>query len=147
MNSTKLAPWGMAAVFAIIGPVIDHGLERAVRGPTVQVAPDPNPWPVAPPGSRNPSSYPPFVFAGWPDWAWPTVDAIVWRESRGNPAARHVNRNGTIDRGLLQINEVNVPTLVAAGIIAGAGDLFDGLTNMRAGLYLFRLEGWAPWAT
>jgi type IV secretion system protein VirB1 len=36
-----------------------------------------------------------------------TLLSVAWGESHWNPAAQHMNRNGTIDSGISQINEVN----------------------------------------
>jgi len=42
----------------------------------------------------------------WKVWLnmWPELEVIAMCESSLNPTARHFNDNGTIDRGLFQIN-------------------------------------------
>ncbi|MBL8384223.1 MAG: lytic transglycosylase domain-containing protein [Burkholderiales bacterium] len=49
--------------------------------------------------------------------------AIAIVESRARPAAVNVNANGSVDRGLYQINSVHLAELAAAGIVAD--DLHD----------------------
>jgi hypothetical protein len=71
--------------------------------------------------------------------------AVMQAESSGNPMAVNRNRNGTTDRGLFQINDVNVPALMKAGIIKNVKDLFDTDTNIRAAKFLHGQSGWQPW--
>jgi hypothetical protein len=61
--------------------------------------------------------------------------AIAWRESRGRSRARNVNTNGTIDRGLWQINSVH-----------GSLSTFDPYDNAHNAVDLFHREGFRPWA-
>jgi hypothetical protein len=42
--------------------------------------------------------------------------AIAWQESRNRPDAMHVNANGSIDYGLMQINTVHLSALARYGI-------------------------------
>lgn len=42
--------------------------------------------------------------------------AIAWQESRNRPDAKHVNANGSIDYGVMQINTVHLATLAQYGI-------------------------------
>jgi hypothetical protein len=81
--------------------------------------------------------------AGWELDQWPTLDRIMLRESRCQPGATHHNANGTIDRGLMQINSIHLGWLADDGI--SAADLFDGAINLRAARLLFDRDGWAPW--
>lgn len=71
--------------------------------------------------------------------------AIMKAESSGNPNAVNRNRNGTADRGLFQINDVNIPALKKAGIITGPEDLFDPAKNFQAAKFLYDRKGWQPW--
>ena len=144
-----LRPLGAVALVAgmaltVPGPFIDggHAAVRVARG--VQVVDPPVNPPVAPSSSRCPNAYLPAMFAGWPDADWPTLDAIIWRESRCTPGAWHVNRNGTVDSGLMQINSVHWGWLEAEGITPAM--LLDGYWNMRAARLLWLRAGWAPWA-
>ncbi len=63
--------------------------------------------------------------------------AIAMAESAGNPGAKNVNTDGSIDRGLWQINSVH-----------GALSTFGRLANARAAV---RISGngrnWNPWVT
>ena len=38
---------------------------------------------------------------------WPELFAIAKCESNFNPAAKHINKNGTTDGGLFQINDIH----------------------------------------
>jgi hypothetical protein len=71
--------------------------------------------------------------------------AIMKAESSGNPNAVNRNRNGTADRGLFQINDINIPALKKAGIISGPEDLFDPTKNFQAARFLYDRKGWQPW--
>ncbi|WP_233836518.1 lytic transglycosylase domain-containing protein [Paraburkholderia sp. ZP32-5] len=42
--------------------------------------------------------------------------AIAWQESRNHPDAVHVNANGSVDYGLMQINTIHLPALERYGI-------------------------------
>ena len=63
--------------------------------------------------------------------------AIAIVESRVRPQAVNVNPNGSVDRGLFQINSIHLPELAAAGI--GPDDLHDVcLSSNVAALLLTR---------
>lgn len=53
--------------------------------------------------------------------------AIIYHESRGNPAAVGKNTNGSIDVGLGQMNSIHFPELARYGI--APGHLLDGCVN------------------
>ncbi|MGJ7523702.1 lytic transglycosylase domain-containing protein [Variovorax sp. LT1P1] len=53
--------------------------------------------------------------------------AIIYHESRGNPAAVAKNTNGSIDVGLGQMNSIHFPELARYGI--APGHLLDGCVN------------------
>jgi len=101
--------------------------------------------------------YPLAIEVGWPEAEWPTLDRVLFRESRCDPTvtSRHD------DRGLLQIhppswckpNRYNdIGWLQAQGVINECDDLFDPRTNLLAGynIYLYGVEkhgyGWGPWS-
>jgi len=42
--------------------------------------------------------------------------AIAWQESHNHPDAVHVNANGSVDYGLMQINTIHLPALERYGI-------------------------------
>lgn len=103
--------------------------------------------------------------AGWPPKTWRKLGQIILRESGGCPNRRggdkvdkncnitgHDGSNHRSDTGLLQINGVNYDTtrnqwaLVCREKIACTQEpLFDPVTNLRAGLALFKAAGWDPW--
>ncbi|MBQ0100123.1 MAG: lytic transglycosylase domain-containing protein, partial [Lachnospiraceae bacterium] len=62
--------------------------------------------------------------------------ATAWAESNFRTGAMHGNKNGTTDGGIMQVNSVNVPDLVKAGVIESARDLHDPLKGIDAGVYL-----------
>jgi soluble lytic murein transglycosylase-like protein len=123
------------------------------RGTAVQVTPTVPPpttttsttVPVPPAGARCPEIWTLASTAGWPDWALATVDYLAYRESRCLPHVRSTTR----DTGLLQINDVHLVWLAEHGI--GQPDLYDPVTNLRAGWLLFQQAdrmfgcGWQPW--
>ena len=74
---------------------------------------------------------------------------IAYRESRCNPLAHNktLNRNGTQDRGILQINSSWV-TVTAKECASQKGDLsvlFDVRCNLAVARYLYRNGGLRHW--
>jgi hypothetical protein len=112
--------------------------------PAVRVSlPPPVPAPAVPEGLRCPEWYHPAEAAGWSDDELGEVDRIMWRESKCKPNTTRRNANGTIDRGLMQINDINLGWLARVGITAD--DLLDGNENLKAARLLFEQLGWSPW--
>ena len=112
--------------------------------PAVRVSlPPPAPTTTVPEGLRCPDWYHPAEAAGWSDDELPEVDRIMWRESKCEPATTHRNANGSIDRGLMQINDVNLAWLAPVGITAD--DLLVGSENLKAARLLYEQRGWSPW--
>lgn len=62
--------------------------------------------------------------------------ATAWAESNFCTGATHKNGNGTTDGGLMQVNSVNVPDLIKAGIIEKAADLHDHMKGIDAGCWM-----------
>src|SRR5579862_9197037 len=60
--------------------------------------------------------------------------AIARTESGLNPAARHRNRDGSFDIGLMQINSAWLPTLAQYGI--SEHDLWEPCTNIHVGAWV-----------
>ena len=103
--------------------------------------------------------------AGWPPRTIKKLSMIVLRESGGCPARKggdivdkncniigHDGSNHSSDSGLLQINSVNYrlsrnkwAAVCLAEIACTQEPLLDALTNLRAGLVLFKIAGWDPW--
>lgn len=131
-----LALGGVGAT--VSGPV--EGATPATRAATVQVGPAPV---LVPEGSSCPQWYGLSLDAGWSPEQWPEVDHIMWRESRCIPTATHRNANGTVDRGLLQINSIHTGWLAADGITPAM--LLDPFYGLRAARLLYERDGWAPW--
>lgn len=78
-----------------------------------------------------------------------TFSYIAWRESRCNRLAHNktLNRNGTQDRGVLQINSSWV-TVTAKECASQRGDLsvlFDVRCNLAVARYLYRNGGLRHW--
>lgn len=105
--------------------------------------------------------------AGWPPRTWKRLGQIVLRESGACPYRRggdivnkncevtgHDGSNHASDSGLLQINGVNYnpkrnkyAPICTQMKICTQEPLLDALTNLKAGLLLFRATGsdWSPW--
>jgi len=78
-----------------------------------------------------------------------TFSYIAWRESKCNPMAwnKTLNKNGTQDRGLVQINSSWV-TVTAKECASQKGDLsvlFDVRCNLTVARYLYRNGGLRHW--
>ena len=128
----------VAAMLSILSGVT--ATQPAVRvslpPPTVEAT-------TVPDGLHCPQWYEAAEAAGWTDDELAQVDRIIWRESSCEQGATHVNPNGTIDRGLMQINQINLGWLADAGI--GADDLLVGSRNLQAARLLYEHHGWLPW--
>lgn len=85
--------------------------------------------------------------AGWPSDMWEWQSCVIERESQGNPGEWYRLDPSGGSRGLMQINGSNTGFLRRAGIIVSANDLFDPLTNLRAGLALYLEAGKRPWVS
>ncbi|MGY4730789.1 lytic transglycosylase domain-containing protein [Burkholderia pyrrocinia] len=60
--------------------------------------------------------------------------AIAWRESHFSPDAQHLNRNGSIDIGLMQVNSIHLSELRQIGVSRSM--LSNSCTNVRAAGWL-----------
>ena len=75
--------------------------------------------------------------AGGPNQSAPIAAAIAMAESGGNSTATNQDSNGTVDRGLWQINSVH-----------GAQSSYDVMTNARAAVAISNSgQNWTPWTT
>ena len=103
--------------------------------------------------------------AGWPPRTWKKLGQIILRESGGCPNRRggdivnkncevigHDGSNHRSDTSLLQINGVNYnlsrnkwAAVCLAKIACTQEPLLDALTNLKAGLVLYKIAGWSPW--
>lgn len=69
---------------------------------------------------------------------------IMFRESGCQPQARNVNRNGTVDRGLLQLNSIHLkPGGVADGY--ARAQLYIPEINIKLAARLYKRSGMRPW--
>ena len=68
--------------------------------------------------------------------------AVMMAESHGNKDAVHKNKNGSVDRGLMQVNSIHTKKV--------GGDLdslFDPETNIRIAKQIYDGSGWGAWST
>ena len=102
------------------------------------------------------------IEAGWEAWHWPTLDYILWRESRCSPTAlnKTLNADKSWDYGLLQINDRSwckktryYPDgyLQSLSVLDYCKDLLDPYTNLVAAKKLYDYSkkttknGFNPW--
>jgi hypothetical protein len=102
--------------------------------------------------------------AGWTDDLLPTLDYVMWKESRCDPTQHNttLNRDGSADVGLTQINDRSwclgtkwypngyLQTIGALPTV-GCEQLFDPYLNLLSAkaIYTYAQEtngnGWQPW--
>jgi hypothetical protein len=61
-------------------------------------------------------------------------------ESDLNPTAKHINKNGSVDFGALQVNNTHKAEMAAMGL-----DYDDPLDSIQYGVYLASTSGLKPW--
>ena len=79
---------------------------------------------------------------GWPEAELPKLSYVIWRESRGDPAAHNTEdptRFGS--RGLTQLNGFWCRRLDLE-----CDRLWEPAYNLSAALAVWHLSGWSPWA-
>lgn len=76
---------------------------------------------------------------GWPESKWKRLSCIIDRESHGY--AKAYNRSGAM--GLLQI----MYRAHRSRVGPDSSVLYDGRTNLKIGLVIYRASGWGPWGT
>ena len=69
-----------------------------------------------------------------------TIQKIMWAESHYSVDAKHVNKNGSYDSGLFQINSQHIPLAKSMGI-----DIFTPEGNADFAIYLIRKNGLRDW--
>jgi hypothetical protein len=79
------------------------------------------------------------ISAGWSPSDWPTVDRIMYAESRCNPGAYNGASGVT---GLMQI----MP-FWAEDCGGSPGDLYDPWFNLSCALHVRAVQGWGAWVT
>jgi hypothetical protein len=73
-------------------------------------------------------------YGGFPDEEIVTAVAVAFAESNGEEGAVNINRNGSRDSGIWQLNSVH-----------GYEDLHDPLVNARAAFEVWEMQGWRAW--
>ena len=73
------------------------------------------------------------------DWDTATARAVCLAESNGNVNSYNVNTNGTVDKGLMQINSCHADLI-------GDKDLYDPKVNMDIAYQIYRGSGWRAWS-
>jgi hypothetical protein len=118
--------------------------------------------PLAKPGALCPQWWDVAIEAGWTVKQLPTLDYIMYRESRCRRIAHNttLNRDGSQDYGLTQINDWSwcLPTkwqpkgwLQSIKVIQSCEDLFDPYLNLRAAKAIYDYSedssgnGFQPW--
>jgi len=127
------------------------------------------PWPVwrdsgaiTKPKALCPQWWDTAIRAGWKEHQLPTLDYIIYRETRCLPRSHNttLNKDGSTDYGLTQINDRSwcLPTrwypagyLQTLGIVAYCKDLFNPYLNLVAAKTIYDYaqktggNGFAPW--
>lgn len=114
----------------------------------IQITPSATPTPytkaslpsVALNQSKAPCNFGETIAQHFPPSAWSTACRVMLAESGGRPEATHINRNGTKDIGLFQLNEVHAKKV--GGIIES---LYDVQTNIKLAGAIYQRQGWNPW--
>lgn len=118
--------------------------------------------PLAKPGALCPQWWDVAIQAGWTIDLLPTLDYIMYRESRCRRIAHNttLNKDGSQDYGLTQINDWSwcKPTkwqpkgwLQSVNVIDSCQDLFDPYLNLRAAKVIYDYSenssgnGFQPW--
>jgi len=92
------------------------------------------------------------VDAGWRQSLLPTLDYLMWRESRCDPSQHNTEDPMGGSRGLVQINGFWTPWLASKGIVKRSEGLFGPQRNLRAALAIYNYadaryeNGFGPWA-
>lgn len=91
------------------------------------------------------------VDVGWRESLLPTLDYLMWRESRCNPASHNTDDPNGGSRGLVQVNGFWTPWLASRGIVKRSEGLFGPQRNLRAALAIYNYadarydNGFGPW--
>ena len=91
------------------------------------------------------------IDAGWRESLLPTLDYLMWRESRCLPDQHNTDDPVGGSRGLVQINGFWTPWLASKGIVRRSEGLFNPERNLRAALAIYNYadarydNGFGPW--
>ena len=107
-------------------------VENAPSEQTAVVAPTPRP-------TTGCEAYKHLV--GQYDWDTNTAMAVMRAESGCKPSATNkANKNGSVDRGLFQVNSVHKAK------VSNLDDLYDPATNIRIAYRVYQGSGWKAWS-
>jgi hypothetical protein len=134
-------------------------LQAPIRANQRDTQPSPTTTTTLPPG-KCAEWYPLAMEVGWPEAEWPTLDRVLWRESRCRPEALNGTDPNGGSSGLLQINYYwckpsqwsDAGWLQDQNVVESCHDLFDARKNLLAGLAIYRYGvdkhgyGWGPWS-
>ena len=97
------------------------------------------------PTGQCPQWYATAIAAGWPAAEWPTIDRVMWAESRCQPDAYNPIGHDPYGhaRGLMQIMD----GLWAEECGITADQLYDPHLNLVCALHVFNMQGWQAWST
>lgn len=86
------------------------------------------------------------VAVGWPTNVLPTLDRVLWRESRCDPTATNLVPPDQ-SYGLMQVNVRGAlwPDRQGKCGLTAPEDLLDPAVNLSCGLVLWHESGWSPW--
>lgn len=91
------------------------------------------------------------VDVGWRKSLLPTLDYLMWRESRCLPDQHNTDDPNGGSRGLVQVNGFWTPWLASKGIVKRSEGLFRPRRNLRAALAIYNYadtkygNGFGPW--
>jgi hypothetical protein len=91
------------------------------------------------------------VDVGWRESLLPTLDYLMWRESRCLPDQHNKKDPVGGSRGLVQVNGFWTPWLASKGIVKRSEGLFGPRRNLRAALAIYNYadarynNGFGPW--
>ena len=91
------------------------------------------------------------VDVGWRESLLPTLDYLMWRESRCLPDQHNKKDPVGGSRGLVQVNGFWTPWLASKGIVKRSEGLFRPRRNLRAALAIYNYadarydNGFGPW--
>ena len=91
------------------------------------------------------------VDEGWSQSLLPTLDYLIWRESRCRAGVHNTEDPMGGSRGLVQINGFWTPWLASRGIVKRSEGLFNPQRNLRAALAIYNYadarydNGFGPW--
>lgn len=101
--------------------------------------------------ARCPQWWQTAVDAGWRQSLLPTLDYLMWRESRCLPTQHNTDDPMGGSRGLVQINGFWTPWLASKGIVKRSEGLFGPYRNLRSALAIYNYadtkhgNGFGPW--